>query len=223
MANVKESGCLEDTLEQGRSCKLTEKAHKEKLQRCITMRKRKLGALTSKMKDVEAMMSDAQNFRSVQEVMENDFAPSLNEFTCLNNEVASLLPEDETISDQEKWFEPKMASIKKFMKETKRWIADVHGATLQKEKDDEIDLQDTVKTSDSVSQVGTMVIGTPVHMDLKLAAHQPYHEFRQHVLNKKLNTQLCLNVRLHRRKDKSLKLKWPDSRLQRKNLSWRLH
>lgn len=107
MANVKKPGDLEDTVEQRRSRKLTEKAQEEKLQRCISLRKHKMGALSSKMKDVE-------------EVMENDFGPSLNEFAYLNDEVASLLPENEKISDQEQWFEPKMTSIKKFMKETKK-------------------------------------------------------------------------------------------------------
>lgn len=95
MADVKDPGNLEDTIEQKRSRKLTEKAQEEKLQRCISLRRYKTGALTSKMKDVETMMREAQNVSLVEEVMERDFAPYLNEFTYLNDEVASLLPEDE--------------------------------------------------------------------------------------------------------------------------------
>lgn len=159
MPDEKEIGCLEDTFEQGRSRRLTEKALEEKLQRNIALRRRKLGALTSKINEVETMMNDAQNLQSVKDVMENYFQIALSEFSCLNNEVASLLPEDEKIFDQDKWFEPKMASIKEFMKATKRWIAAVHETPLQKQYDVEVDLQETVKPNDSVSQVGVNEVG----------------------------------------------------------------
>lgn len=64
--------------------------------------------------------------------MGNDFALNLQKSKRLNSEVANLLAEDEEIYDQEKWFEPKMASITNFMKETKKWIADVQ-SVLQRE------------------------------------------------------------------------------------------
>lgn len=99
-------------------------------------------------------MREAQNLRHVEEVMENDFGPSLNEFAYLNDEVAGLLSEDEKKSDQELWFASKMAFILDFMKEPKKWIAEVHESALQKENEDEDDLQDAVKISDSVSQIG---------------------------------------------------------------------
>lgn len=67
-------------------------------------------------------MREAQNLRHVEEVMENDFGPSLNEFAYLNDEVAGVLPEDEKISDQELWFASKMAFILDFMKETKNGL-----------------------------------------------------------------------------------------------------
>ena len=140
-------------MEQGRSRKLTEKALQEKLQRHIALRKHNLGALTSKIRDVKTMKSYAQNLQRVKEVMENDFALNLHEFSRLNSEVANLLADDEKIHDQKKWFEPKMASITNFMKETKKWIADVHESVLQKEKDEDVDPQDTVEPNDSVSQV----------------------------------------------------------------------
>lgn len=153
MANEREPRCLEETEQQGRSRKLTEKALQEKLQRPIALRKHSFGVLTSKIRDVETMRSDAQNLERVKEVMENDFALNLHKFSRLNNEVVNILAEDEKIYDQEKWFEPKMASITKFMKETKKWIADVHESVLQRENEENVDPQETVKTSDSVSQV----------------------------------------------------------------------
>ena len=63
------------------------------------------------------------------------------------------MPEDEKTLDQEQWFESEMASIKEFMKATKTWIADVHEGSLQKD-DAEVDPQDAVKSSDSISQYG---------------------------------------------------------------------
>jgi hypothetical protein len=62
------------------------------------------------------------------------------------------LPEDD------KTFDPKMASIKEFMKATKTWIAAVHEGSLQKD-DAEADPQDSVKPSDSISQCGACYAG----------------------------------------------------------------
>lgn len=153
------------------------------------------------------MRSDAQNLQRVIEVIENDFALNLQEFSRLNDEVANLLAEDEKIYDQEIWFEPKMTSITRFMKETKKWIADIQECILQKEKYEDVDTQDTVKPSDSVSQIDVNDAGYPAQVDLRLVARQSQHESHQHALNKKLNMQPCLNVWLHRRKGSSLSLK----------------
>ena len=121
MTDEEEKGLryFEDTMDPGRTRRLTEKALEEKLPKNIALRRRKLGALTSKINELEKMMSDTQNVHKVKDVMENDFPLSLNELYCLNKEVASLLPEDEKTFDQEQWFESKMASIKEFMKATK--------------------------------------------------------------------------------------------------------
>jgi len=159
MAEEDEQRCFEDTMKRGRSHKLTEKGLEERLQRCIAMRRRTLGILTSKKKELESMMSDAQNLQRVKYMMENDFATSLDEFNRLHNEVANLLIEDEKTADQEIWFEPKMAVIRGFMKTTKNWIAAEHEPVLPVEKElqkeNVVDfLQETVKPSDSVSQVG---------------------------------------------------------------------
>lgn len=152
MANEQDPRCFEDTVEQGRSHKPTEKTQQEKLQRHIALRKHNLGALTSKIRNVETMRNDAQNLKRVKEVMGNDLAPNLQKFKRLNSDVANLLAEDEEIYDQEKWSESKMASITNLMTETKKWIADVQ-SVLQREKDEDVDPQHTVKPSDSVFQV----------------------------------------------------------------------
>ena len=47
----KELGYLKDTMDPGRTRKLTEKALEEKLQRNIALRRRKLGALTCKINE----------------------------------------------------------------------------------------------------------------------------------------------------------------------------
>ena len=71
-------GYFEDTMDPGRTRRLTEKALEEKLQKNIALRRRKLGALTSKINELEKMMSDTQNVHKVKDVMENDFPLSLN-------------------------------------------------------------------------------------------------------------------------------------------------
>lgn len=105
-------------------------------------------------------MGDAQNLQKVKNMMESDFSASLKEFNRLNNKVANLLNEDEKSYDQENWFEPKMAAIRGFMKMTKNWIAAEQKPilpverVLQEENNMDDYLQETVKASDSVSQVG---------------------------------------------------------------------
>ena len=69
----KELRYFEDTIDPGRTHRLTEKALEEQLQKNIALRRRKLGALTSKINEVEKMMSDTQNVHEVKDVMENDF------------------------------------------------------------------------------------------------------------------------------------------------------
>lgn len=105
------------------------------------------------------MMSDSQDFQNVKERMGNDFALTLNEFNSHNTNVGSLLSEEEKMYDQENWFEPKMASIRDFMKTTRKWIAENHKHVMQKEAVQQKnvltdDLQEAVKPDDSVSQVG---------------------------------------------------------------------
>ena len=161
-------------------------------------------------------MSDTQNVHEVKDVMENDFPLSVNVFYCINKEVASLLPEDEKTFDQVQWFESKMASIKEFMKATNTWITAVHEGSLQKD-DAEVDPQDTVKPSNSISQCG--------------ASHAGHdHQSRSHVSRKTTTSRASLNVLQLRRKSSSLSLKrnslslkWPNLKGQKKNLSWKLH
>ncbi|KAL6491348.1 hypothetical protein MHYP_G00016930 [Metynnis hypsauchen] len=159
MADAEEMRCDEDRAGQGRAHRLTEKGLKERLQRLIALRRRTLGTITRQMKEIEAMMSEAQNVKNVKDMMESDFARSLNEFKGLNNEVGNLLSEDEKMLDYDNWFEPKMALIKDFMKTTKRWVADEHESTVkesvQLEEHNVMDeQQEAVLPSDSVSQIG---------------------------------------------------------------------
>lgn len=155
---------IKDTMEQGRSRKLTEKALQERLQRCIAQRRKTLGTLTSIGKEIETMKSDVQNVQRVKNMMENEFAKSLKEFNQFNNEVSKLLTEDEKGHDQENWFEPKMAKIRQFMKMTKNWIAAEDELILpmkrvqQEESNVDDYLQETVKPDDSVSQVGVRAV-----------------------------------------------------------------
>ena len=162
MADGEEQRGVEDMMAQGRSRKLTEKALEDKLQKYIALRRRKLGTLTSTIREFEILMRDAGNVQNVQDAMEKDFAELVGEFRSLNSEVANLLSEDERTCDQDNWFEVKMAPIREFMKETKRWIAAVHESTsvlpmenVQQKEFDMVDsLQEAVRPNDSISQAG---------------------------------------------------------------------
>lgn len=88
MADDGENTWEEGRVEQGRSCKLAEKGVEEKLEWFIALRRRALGTLTSQTKDIETMMSDAQNLKNVKDKMEGDFVQSLSEFDRLNTELA---------------------------------------------------------------------------------------------------------------------------------------
>lgn len=107
------------------------------------------------------------------------------------------------ICDQDSWFDPKMASIREFLKTTKKWIADDHKhmmpneAVQQEHATDE--LQEAVKPNDSASQVGdrndadhssrgSQVSHLETHITTKLV------EFPPLVLNRKQDTQPCWNV-----------------------------
>lgn len=161
MADEEEQTSKKDASEQGRSRKLTEKASEEKLQRCIALRRRKLGTLTSRIKELEKLMGDAKNVQNVQDSMENDFALLVNDFHCCNKEVINLLEEDEKEFDQYTWFEPKIATIRDFMKTAKTWIANgqeymppQHENVHEGGSDVMDKLQESVRPSDSISQAG---------------------------------------------------------------------
>lgn len=185
-------------MEQKRSHKLTEKALEERLQRCIALRRRTLGTLTRKIRELETMMSDAQHLQRVKHLMENYFAMSTHEFNCLNNEVANLLTEDEKTIDQENWFEPKMATIRRFMKTTRNWIATEHELILPVEKilqeENVVDyLQETVEPNDRVSQVGVSDV-TYASPRGSQVTPQLCHKYSQQELDRKRNMQPCSNV-----------------------------
>ena len=144
----------EDERSRRQSRRQTEKAKQEKLQKCIALRRERMGVLTSKMNELLPLLNDVQNLPHVKDVYKGDFACAYEEFFHFNNEIECLLPEDERVVDQEAWFEPKRAGIHDFMNTVTKWIAGQDQLTMMKEFDDENNLQDEVKPSDSASQVG---------------------------------------------------------------------
>ena len=65
MADGEEQRGVEDMMAQGRSCKLTEKALEDKLQKYIALSRRKLGTLTSTIREFEILKRDARNVQNV--------------------------------------------------------------------------------------------------------------------------------------------------------------
>jgi len=112
--------------EHKRACKPTERALEEQLHRRTSLRRAKLSALTSKIKTIEGLMIDDENLQNVQDLMQLEFAQLITEFTDLNVQVKDLLPEDEKTADQTNWFEPKMDSLRLFIKKTKDWMDCYH-------------------------------------------------------------------------------------------------
>lgn len=131
-----------------RVCKPTERALEEQLHRRISLRRAKLSALTNKIKGIEELMTDDGNLLNVQDLMQNEFAQLLTEFTDLNVQVQDLLPEDEKIADQKNWVGPKMDSLRLFERKMEDWLAAVSNKKGQSDE-----MEDDVAPHDSASQV----------------------------------------------------------------------
>ncbi len=135
--------------EQKRVCKPTERALEEQLHRHISLRRAKLSALTSKIKTIEGLMIDDGNLQNVGDLMQLEFAQLITEFTDLNVQVKDLLPENEKTADQTNWFEPKMDSLRLFIRKSKDWMA----AVGDKSQNYNVEMEDVVTSQDSASQI----------------------------------------------------------------------
>lgn len=95
------------------------------------------------------MMSDAQNLQCIIDLMEKDFFISLGQAQLLQQWSHRTFAWRWSEIDQEQWFEPKMASMKEFMKTTKIWTADMQEPSQQEVNGDEIDPQDAIEADDN--------------------------------------------------------------------------
>lgn len=123
----------------------------KKLFKLIGSRRGKLGVLTRKRNEINALLEAGETKDEVQTEL-SDFLNHLSQFESLQESVQSLLPDEEKEHDRKDWFEPKMAGIKEFLNGVALWQkADVvevgeHGACA-----------DSVSPHDSVSQASAKV------------------------------------------------------------------
>lgn len=122
--------------------KYTEKGLEEQLSRHINARRTKLSQLTSKTNKTTGLMKDNESPDIVDEHL-NSFSKLLKDFIHANDDVLSLLPDEEKDADRTFWFNPKKEQFNKCMTEVDSWIA----TTRQQHQED-------VSPDDSVSVIG---------------------------------------------------------------------
>ncbi|KAL4008191.1 hypothetical protein ACER0C_002043 [Sarotherodon galilaeus] len=104
-----------------RAQKYTERGLEEQLGRHINARRSKLSQLTAKMNKISGLMKENESLDIVDEHLSN-FSKLHEEFLRANDDVLSLLPEDERNVDQMLWFNPKKEQFSAFMTEVEKWI-----------------------------------------------------------------------------------------------------
>lgn len=129
---------------------LVERQHMEaerKLLQLIGSRRGKLGYLTKKRNEIDALITageDKENVLKQIDILERSF----NEFKELQDTVQSLMKDEyEREADQADWFIPKYTSFSTFLEDVTKWAMSSEEVVLQEG-------EDLVVPEDSVSQTG---------------------------------------------------------------------
>ncbi|XP_019750034.1 uncharacterized protein LOC109530618 [Hippocampus comes] len=128
--------------------KLTAKAQEDKLQQLKGARKAKLRYLTRKMKEIEALMDDANNAGDVNAIISGDFAATYIEFCAANDAVKTLMSDAQVFDDQAQWFEPKAKYLNAFVEKSESWLQEVN-----KQENEAKRLDAEIEPADSVSLI----------------------------------------------------------------------
>ncbi|XP_039467663.1 uncharacterized protein LOC120440088 isoform X1 [Oreochromis aureus] len=104
-----------------RAQKYTERGLEDQLGRHINARRSKLSQLTLKMNKIRGLMKENESLDIVDEHLSN-FSKLHEEFLQANDDVLSLLPEDERNVVQMLWLNPKKEQFSGFMTEVEKWI-----------------------------------------------------------------------------------------------------
>ena len=137
-----------------RAPKPTEKALQEKLHRLIGTRKGKFSHLTTKMKEIDELMSNKEDVYRVQDLLQRDVCNLHKELVELNDYIIPLMDEEERKVDQE-WFTNKLMTVKAYVENSLEWVSR-HQENIEKvpTATSEVSLeQDEDDVGDSVSQV----------------------------------------------------------------------
>lgn len=87
----------------------------------IKKRRAKLGVLTKKQNDINALIDAGESKASIDEHMKT-FNDYLGEFMDLQTSVQKLLNDDEKETDHSDWYEPKLIGFEEFLHEIDTWI-----------------------------------------------------------------------------------------------------
>lgn len=132
-----------------RTPKPTAKAVEGKLNRLKNERKGKLTQLTRKRKEIEILKKNKVNAQLIKEEVLFIFGKFFREFKELNAEILPLLEDKDKEEDQSNWYMTKCVEFEDFVQETEDWIERV----MTSPKEDNVDDDDDVQPSDSISEV----------------------------------------------------------------------
>ena len=109
-----------------RVAKPTIKGLEHNLQTKITSRRAILGRLTEKRNELHALMDDDANVNHIENELLGKYERLLKEFSQVNVHVKDLFCqigcEENMITDQKDWFEPRNSEHINFTQEVKKWI-----------------------------------------------------------------------------------------------------
>lgn len=133
-----------------RVVKPTLKGLEHNLQMNITTRRAMLGQLTEKKNKLHALMDDDANVENIEKELLTKYEGLIKEFSEINEHVKDLFCqtgcEENMITDQRDWFEPRNSEHIDFVQEVNSWI---QAAKLRQEEAKKV--SDEIQPEDSVS------------------------------------------------------------------------
>lgn len=129
-----------EEMESRRTVTVTEKAIEDKLHRLLGTRRGKLAGITTLMREVCSLITEAGNLPAVQEIMQDEFKSIVLDFKEINGQVGGLLPADEREADIKNWFEPKMIVISGFTEETEKWMEQEISSLRPTDQEDKVEV-----------------------------------------------------------------------------------
>ena len=97
----------------------------QELSQSMGTRRGKLGVLTRKRNEINALMEAGDTKEEVQKLAW-ECLKYMEEFAFLQRYVQDLLPDEEKEHDQNEWYEPKAAHFKEFLDGVELWLKAIY-------------------------------------------------------------------------------------------------